>query len=153
MAKSFMTEEQIFNDAQLIKSMSAPIPIKIRMLSELFSGYENVWEVVGITKNAIKRFKDNGFTKKSGMRINRAHLQDRCVTYEYLLSNDLKIKEWWDYFKKHNLTILATSEENKHIKNVHKDEILMIPSGLFKSQGYAWRHGKLEIDFLLKNYK
>lgn len=150
-----MTEESIYEAYKVIKKIDAPISIKVRVLSELLGGYENIWQVTAITRNALIRFHKYKFRKESGMKINRAHIEDRADTYKFLLTSNLNFDQWWKHFLPKNKTILAISEENKNIKIVPNDEKFIIPKhlNLFKSSGFAWRHGKLEVEFLKQLYK
>lgn len=143
----------IFEDACKIRGMNASNRIKIRMLSELFSAYENIWEVVGVSKDALEVFQKHDFKKVSKMGINRAHEFDRHETYDYLLNNKFQSEgEWWKYFKDRNHTVLRTSNENMNGGN---SEIFQIPRGigLFKSRGFAWKHNKEEIECLRSLYR
>jgi hypothetical protein len=153
--KEYMSEKEIYEAFKVIKKIDAPINIKVRVLSELLGGYEHIWQVTAITKNALIRFHKFKYKKESGMKINRAHINDRADTYEFLLNSNLNFDQWWRHFIPRNKTILAISEENKNIKLVPSNEKFVIPKNLnlFKSSGFAWRHGKLETEFLKQLYK
>lgn len=84
------------------------------MLTEFFSVNENAWRVIGITKEALLRFKDNDFKKKSRMGINRSHINNRSDCYSEMLNTDFThANEWWDFNYDNDETILAISQENK----------------------------------------
>lgn len=152
MTNELKLKSEIYQDANKIREMNASAPIKIRILSELFSAYENIWEVVGISREALEVFKKSDFKKISRMGINRAHEFDRHETYKDLLYNDFQCEDdWWNYFCERNHTILRTSNENMSGIN---SGYLKIPrgQGLFKSRGFAWKHNKEEVEFLRKLY-
>ena len=154
--KEYMSKEQLYEGYKLIKKIDAPMGIKKRVFSELMGGYRHIWEVVGITKNALKRFKEMGFEKAESHGIQRAHINNRTDTYEHLLNNDLNIFDWWKFFLEGNKTILALKEENHKIKLIPKNEIFLIKKtdpDLFISSGFAWRHKEFEVAFLKQLYK
>lgn len=146
-----MKKEEIYEDYLAIFGMKAPISRRVRMLSELMGCYEDHWRVVGITEEALKRFKEYDFKKTSKMGINRSHESDRNVTYKHMLSEKMEIESWWSYYIERDITILSTSSEN-----MSKDKSIIIKIDterkLFKSQGFAWRHGKEETLFLKSLY-
>lgn len=148
-----MTKEDIFHDYQLICNMKAPIDLKVVMLSHLITSHSNPWRVVGITKEALLVFLNHKFQKKSKMGINRSHINNRSKAYKDMMTQNFNnCDEWWNHYYEKDKTILATSSEN--IKNT-LSEIYDINEkfGLFKSSGYAWRHGKAEMDFLERLYQ
>jgi hypothetical protein len=65
-----MLKNEIYEDAIKLREMNASNKIKVRMLSELFSAYDNIWEVVGVSKEALIVFKKHQFKKVSKMGIN-----------------------------------------------------------------------------------
>jgi poly-beta-hydroxyalkanoate depolymerase len=143
-----MTREEIYQDYLAIKDMNAPLNTKISFLTYLFSNQPNPWRVTGITREALTVFTSHGFKKVSRMGINRSHIEARKDTYRELLERDFNsIEEWWDYYFSRDMTILSTSSENmsSRFSEIYPvDEIL----GLFRTKGYAWKHGKEEIEFL-----
>lgn len=124
------------------------------MLGCLFSQNPDHWPVVGITPAALEIFANSDFKRKSRQGINRAHIVDRNSTYTYLLSVDIDFDLFWKTVTNSDKTILATSSENKNILNL-LDHVLPIDTslGLFKSKGFAWRHGAAEIAFLRGLYQ
>jgi hypothetical protein len=142
-----MDLKEIYDDYLIIKTLKSPFKIKHKILTELFSSYENIWQVVGITENALDTFSKNNFKTKTGIGINRAHKQDRIKTNDYLLNNDIDYTIWADYFIKHNECVLSTSSEN-YSNQLSKVYPIDSSLGLFKSSGFAWRHRKLEQAYL-----
>jgi hypothetical protein len=132
--------------------MSAPVKIKVRMLSELLGQNPDLWTVVGITEEALNKFKQHDFKKVSKMDINRSHIVDRHKTYATMLTGDLMdCDTWWSFYIENDKTILATRSENK---SGRLSKIFDIdPSlNLFKSQGFAWKHTKAEYEYLRNIY-
>lgn len=143
-----MTTDQIYHDFLMIKKMNAPINTKIAFLTYLFANQPNPWRVTGITHEALVVFSEHDFRKVSRMGINRAHIEARNSTYRALLEIEFKdMNAWWDYYYTRDMTILSTSSENM---SSQFSEIYLIDEmlGLFKTSGYAWKHGKNEIHFL-----
>jgi hypothetical protein len=143
-----MKKEEIFEDYLMIKKMKAPLHTKLAFLTYLFSNQSNPWRVTGITHEALKVFAQNDFKKVSRMGINRSHIEARKDTYRTLLETDFNsIEEWWDYYFSRDMTILSTSSENmsEQLSKVYPIDPVL---GLFRTSGYAWKHGKEEIAFL-----
>lgn len=143
-----MNKEDFYHDFLLIRKMRAPTNKRYRMLGELFAAYENAWQVIGITENALKVFAKNDFKRVSRMGINRSHLVDRVKTYTTMLEGPLMdCNEWWNFYIENDKTILATSSENMSngFTKIYKVDTSL---GLFKSHGFAWRHKDPEIQFL-----
>lgn len=145
-----MTEIQsLYSDAQTIRSLKCSIDVKVRMLSVLMYTVKDAWLVVGITEAALDTFAKHVFKRVSAMVIKRSHIVDRHSTYKEMLTKNMARDEWWDFYRERDKCILATSSENmrgEFVKVLPIDPAL----GLFKNSGYAWRHGKAEIDFLKK---
>lgn len=139
-----MTKNDLFHDYNLILKMKVPIEIKEGMLTQLFRADTNRWRVIGITHAALLRFKEYGFRKISGIKIQRAHIKDRTDIYREMLSKEFAdCNEWWEFYFTNDETILATSSENKkgsfsEVIRTNKD------LELFKSRGFSWVHNKTE---------
>jgi len=141
----------LYSDAQTIRSLSCSEAIKVRMLTALLGADANAWRVVGVTRAALDRFAANEFRRVSGMGVNRAHLVDRHQTYTDILSRDMDVEEWWAFLQERDKCVLATSSEN--LKNDFGRIIGVDPAlGLFRNQGFAWRHGAREAEFLRALY-
>jgi hypothetical protein len=145
-------KEILYHDYNLIKKMEAPDPSKIKLLSTLFSLNPNCWRVIGITPEAVRLFSKNSFQKKSGMGINRSHLIQRHLFYNYLLTRDfVDQNEFWESYYINDATILATSSENMSKNNQLLERAYLVPSDsrhLFHTSGFAWKHKKEEENFL-----
>jgi hypothetical protein len=111
--------------------------------------YEDNWNVVGISKNALIRFKENNYKMVSRMGVHRAHIIDRKVSYSYMIENVLDVESLWEYYLKTNDTILTTSTENMS-KNKTMSHVYPIPKdlGLFKTKLVSWTHSKSEIEYI-----
>jgi hypothetical protein len=149
-------QEKLFHDFNLILEFNCPDSIKLKVLSTLFSINPNCWRVIGITAPAFAVFKQYGFKKVSGMKINRSHRFERKKTYEEMLEIGKGFttpQDLWEYYWNRDETILATSSEN--LKNTSLDILIHVPQDerkLFRTRGFAWKHGAEEIAFL-KAYK
>jgi len=144
-----MTKEDFYHDFLLIRQMRAPTRKRYRMLGELFAVNPNAWQVVGITEDALAVFAKHDFKRVSRMGINRSHLVDRVKTYTTMLEGPLmECDEWWNFYVENDKTILATSTENMSKGEWSKVYAVDPKLGLFKSQGFAWQHKDLEINFL-----
>ena len=148
-----MEKNEIFHDFRLICKMKAPISIKTSILTRLLVAQPNSWRVVGITDEALNIFMVNAFKYKPRMGINRSHIESRSDIYKIMLQTEYSsCDEWWNFHLENDKTILATSSEN--LKNTFSkiyplDECL----SLFKSNGFGWKHGKNEENFLRDLYR
>ena len=148
-----MNKEDFYHDFLLIRSMRAPTAKRYRMLGELFAVNPDAWRVTGITENALKVFKQHDFKRVSRMGINRSHLVDRVKTYTTMLEGPLMdCEEWWNFYFDNDKTVLATSTENMGKGEWSKVYDIDPQLGLFKTQGFAWRHKDPEINFLKELY-
>jgi hypothetical protein len=148
-----MDKELLFEDFILIKKMNVPNEIKVGMITQLFRADENRWRVIGITKDALLKFNDYEFKYISGLKINRAHLNNRNDIYKKMLTKEFNdFNDWWIFYYENDKTILVTSSENK---KQFFSEIIKIDGkkNLFKSRGYSWTHNKAEIELLKELYK
>lgn len=119
------------------------------MLGELFAVNPNAWRVVGITENALRVFAEHDFKRVSRMGVNRSHLVDRIDTYTTMLEGSLmECEDWWDFYVDTDKTVLATSTENMGKGEWSKVYDIDTSLGLFRGQGFAWRHKEPEINFL-----
>ena len=138
-----------------IRDMSnVPTGVRLKLLSTLFSANPNNWRVVGITDAALDCFEKHSFRRVSRMGINRSHLVQRAEQYKAMLFDDdlfetsFKATEtFWVRYMEGDRTVLATSKENMSDLELR---YTAIPEalGLFKTQGFAWKHGDEEEAFL-----
>ena len=135
-----MTNEDLYEDYLLICKMKSPEKIKIGMLTFLFVSDPYRWRVVGITQNALLKFAEIDFEYKTGMKIQRAHLNNRSDVYKQMMNTKFKYHhDWWDFYHKYDETVLALASENRKIKTLSKYEIDH-SEGLFRSHSYIWLH-------------
>ena len=127
-----------------------------RILSSIEGSHNNPWRIVGITKECLKRFKDNDFKYKAGLGINRSHYKHRKETHKELMESNLLDKpgdEWFDYWWNRDKTYLATSSENMKDNVKEEDIIPLQANGLFRASGFGWRHSKEEQEYLRNLYE
>jgi hypothetical protein len=145
----FALIENLFNDFKLLKTFSVDIKVKKKILKELLEASPFAWRVVGITHNALSLFKEHDFKKKSGIKIQRAHLIDRDHWYSVLFETEWEnSKQWYNFVYENDRTVLALSSENKNIKKI---DFIKFKEGneiLFRSTRISWKHGNEEISFL-----
>jgi hypothetical protein len=145
-----MNNEQFYQDFLAIRNMNSPTNKKVRMLGEMLGSYENFWQITGITLEALKKFKENDFKRKSRMGINRSHKVDRHKTYTTMLEGPIMdCDTWWKFYTENDKTVLATSSEN-NTNTFSKIFPIKKQDNLFKSTGFAWRHS-LQEQNVLKN--
>jgi hypothetical protein len=149
MSKEYQTmKNDIYKNYLLVLQMATSTARKIRILTEIFADNPDCWRVVGITKSALKRFKDFKFKRASRMGINRSHIVDRNKTYRRLIEHPIyDIDAFWQFYEENDKTVLSTSSENMSGLDIEA----VIPVNvvdLFKNSGFAWRHSKAEVSFL-----
>lgn len=137
----------LYNDFLLLKKMSIDLKVKKYMLKEFLEVTESPWRVIGVSKEALTALKQNTY-KKKGIKLQRAHINDRDVWYNELFNRSfVDCNEWYKFYQDNDKTILALSSENKNIRNVQYFPV--DPNlNLFKSTRISWSHSKPEIDFL-----
>ena len=135
-----------------IYEMNLPMKQRCRILNEVISWHPDAWKVVGITPAALEIFAQHNFKRVAKMGIQRAHLVDRADTYREMLNTCMSnCDEWWEYYCNNDRTVFSTVEENMGDMNI--DTIIWFDApGLFNIQGFAWRHRKIEIEFLRNLY-
>ncbi len=148
-------KEYLFQDYKAICSMHTDIKSKIKMLSILLY-YNNpyAWRIVGITPDALSRFKAYNFRYVAKMGINRAHIHSRNELYKHMIESpyDDFEKFWKDYIEK-DITVFSTSSENIRNTDLSHYISMDIYDGLFQNRGYIWKHGKEEENFLRNLYQ
>ncbi len=122
---------------------------KTHCLGVKLGEYEDNWQVVGVSKNALERFKAHDFRMVSRMGVHRAHKIDRKESYECMIEKDMDVDTLWNYYLSTNETILATATENMGGKGIDSTVYKVSPNlGLFKGKRVSWTHSKAEIEFL-----
>jgi hypothetical protein len=137
----------LYNDFLLLKKLSVALKVKKYILKEFLEATEAPWRVIGVSKEALIAIKQNGY-RKSGLKLQRAHINDRDIWYNELLNRAfVDCNEWYKFYQDNDKTILAFSSENKNIRNVQCFPI--DPNlNLFKSTRISWTHKKAEIEYL-----
>ena len=141
-----MSDKKMYEDYLAIKKLNAGDSTKRKCIEFICNQRKHSWKVIGVTKNALKIFKQNNFKTVSGMGIERAHLKDRSKFYQILLERDFSYDGWVKYIDDSDKTVLATKKEN----NVNKFSKIteVTEKGLFKNTGFSWNHTSKERDFL-----
>ena len=147
-----MNIEQGFEYYKTVCAWDMPERHKMKVLSQILEAcYSNHWRVTGITQEALNVFQAHSYKKVSRMGINRGHIHNRAETLKQMLRYPFdNAQDWWDFFWDRDQTILMTSTENMSEKHSH---IYKVPEGLFHTSGFAWRHGKNEVEFLQDLYE
>ena len=83
---------------------------KRHLFRELLAGEEWTWRVVGISVNALERFKENEYKKPLG--IQRDHIKPFKHTSKLMLATLLTEDEWCRLAYESEEVRLVTKEEN-----------------------------------------
>ena len=120
------------------------------ILTAMMGGRSWSWRVVGITPAALRLFQNSGYKKTARDGITRAHIQGRSKTTSELLQSvePLPIEEFARIWIENDKTVLCVRGENK---DPLPDYVIFEDAehGFFPSTQIAWRHGKMEKEFLM----
>jgi hypothetical protein len=120
------------------------------VLTAMMGGRSWSWRVVGITQAALQLFRDAGYKKVTRDGITRAHIQSRIKTTSELLQPEepYSADEFARIWIENDKTVLCVRGENK---NTLPEYISFADAehGLFQSNQVAWRHGKMEREYLM----
>lgn len=123
----------------VFKMQHEPLQRRVLIMTNLMGGKPWSWRVVGITREALQRYADQGFKYKAGSSINRSHITSRRDMYSAMLERlePMQIDEWWAYFWEHDKTIIATGTENNSKKPMSDIYEIDPEIGLFQSNQVA----------------
>jgi hypothetical protein len=105
-------------------------------LGYMLSSSTSSWRVVGITCEALERFRseDAGFLKRpTGKgRVERGHLHHRRTVIKKILGENFTTPtQLWDYWNKHDDTLLCLSDQNNCVSEDYKGDKII--------KGYRFR--------------
>jgi hypothetical protein len=121
---SNQVKKELYNIYQSMFESSVSLNKKEKMLNSVFGFEPWSWRVVGISKEAIREFKDNNFNYKSGTFQRDHFFQARYITLRKMLEKLMPINEWWNWYWENDKTILVTkTEHNKKSYKFDKDII------------------------------
>ncbi len=120
------------------------------VLTAAMGGRSWSWRVVGITPAALRLFRDSGYKKVARDGITRAHIQSRNKTTSELLQPEepFSAEEFARIWIENDQTVLCVRGENR---DPLPDYISIADAehALFQSHQVAWRHGKMEREYLM----
>ena len=137
-----VTDAQIWSSAHCTRVMTA-----------IMGAREFSWRVVGITEAALRILHENGYNRRSGDKITRAHLKGRSETVKELLSQpELSEAEFFKFWTDHDPVVLCGPGENRKTVGPYIP-IQNDRAELFSSNTVSWRHRQPERDLLADLYK
>jgi len=116
---------------------------------------KNSWRPTHISPEAIKEYVEG-----NPRNLQRAHgvLGERMDRYTRTLSLlEGKVQtfaEWWDFFIKHDKTVLITRKEHGSGKSFDKQDLIQLPEwveGMFENSGFSVRIRKKTEGIWIKN--
>ena len=117
-------KKELYNIYESILKSSVSLNKKEKMLNSIFGFEPWSWRVVGISKEAIKEFKDNNFNYKSGTFQRDHYFQARYITLRKMLEKSMPLSDWWNWYWENDKTILITkTEHNKKSYDYERDII------------------------------
>ena len=132
---------------KLVKDKIIPVICAQRSFEEALSGFtsDDTWRPTHISKEALK-CAANG----SNRELQRAHgvLEDRLDRYKrtsiLLLDEEKDFNSWWEFYIKHDKTVLITKKEHDSGKKFSIEDLIPIPqdTDLFKRGGFSFRFRK-----------
>jgi hypothetical protein len=109
------------------------------------------WRPTHATRAALSELTVSG-TK----RVQRAHgalpgRLDRYVRTVKLLSEaEMEFEDWWEFWCRHDATVLITREEHGSGKIFDESELIPVPADMFPSAGFAFKvRKKVEVRWAL----
>jgi len=118
-----------------------------RSFEEAMSGFmmEETWRPTHISQEALSEVVHGTHTN-----IQRAHgvVGDRLDRYdrtiEVLSGPEKKFDEWWEFYRKHDSTVLITKTEHAVDKRFSFEDLVPLPveTDLFKRGGFSFRFRK-----------
>jgi stalled ribosome rescue protein Dom34 len=119
-----------------------------RVLTAIMGGRDFSWRVVGVTESALEILRSNGFRRKTGIKLQRAHIKARAQTVQELLQSQILSKEEFiEFWLKNDPVVICGPGENKE----QLDNFIPIQNDkaeLFRSDTISWRHKEAERDYL-----
>jgi hypothetical protein len=85
-----------------------------RLMTPVTRGHDWSWRVSGITEEALKIYRDDGWRHLAGNGIQRAHVVDRADMVRHVFERDdpMTKEELLSYWIETDRTILATKKQN-----------------------------------------
>jgi hypothetical protein len=126
-----------------------------KSFEEMLSGYlgKNAWRPTHASWHAALEL-----TMGSVKNVQRAHgvihgrLERRPRTLQILSSPEQSFDEWWDFYKKHDVTVMITKSEHNSNTTYVEDQLIKLPTwdqGMFESAGFNLRIRKsVEINWM-----
>ena len=93
---SDQVKRELHNIYQSMFESSVSLNKKEKMLNSVFGFEPWSWRVVGISKEAIREFKETNFNYKSGTFQRDHYFHARYITLRKMLENLMPIDEWWN---------------------------------------------------------
>lgn len=121
------------------------------VLTAVMGGRPWSWRVVGITPAALQSFRNSAYKKVARDGITRAHIQSRFQTTSELLQPDepFSAEKFICIWIENDKTVLCVRGENKDPLPPYIS-FSDAEHGLFRSSQIAWRHGKMEREYLMR---
>lgn len=139
---------------ELLASGAVPVIHVQRSFDEVAHGVRGseTWRPTHATRAALSELTVSGTTK-----VQRAHgampgRLDRYVRTVKLLSEaEMDFDDWWEFWCRHDATVLITREEHGSGKIFEEADVVAVPEGLFPSAGFAFKvRKKVEVAWAIK---
>ena len=131
-----------------------------KSFEEMLSGYlgKNAWRPTHASWQAAQELV-TGSVKS----VQRAHgvihgrLERRPRTLQIFSSPEQTFDQWWDFYKKHDVTVMITKTEHNSNTMYLEDNLIKLPPwdlGMFESAGFNLRIRKsVEVEWMKKILK
>lgn len=111
-------------------------------------GVENVWKVVGITKDCLIALYENDFNYNAVKPV-RSHVNQRRETFLNVLESDMDAEEVLKYMAERDIAIISLRSENKDDGSLEAFIDIDPTDGMFKSKMIGFNfHKDLEKPYL-----
>ena len=128
-----------------------------KSFEEMLSGYlgKNAWRPTHASWQAARDLAAGSIKS-----VQRAHgvlhgrLERRPRTLQIFSSPEQPFDEWWDFYKKHDVTVMITRAEHNSNTMYTEDQLIKLPTwdqGMFESAGFNLRIRKsVEVEWMKK---
>lgn len=132
---------------RLLEGGTIPAICVQRSFEEAMSGFtmEETWRPTHISLSALKEAANGCHTsiqRAHGVVGGRLDRYDRTI--EVLSGPEKKFDDWWDFYRKHDSTVLITKTEHAINKRFSFEDLAPLPleTDLFKRGGFSFRFRK-----------
>lgn len=108
-----------------------------------------LWEIIGITPLALSQLAEINFVDFKGLQ--RSHCMSRLVRGREMFDRRFPMDDAFEYYFKHDKTVLATKSENRK-DNFSRDQIIEVDNDVFGKHNFGVIYTKKRAQYLNNIY-